>query len=596
MKPQAGTWRADVLFGALGATLVVLCVRLGVLTVKGGDFARPRLQRQQIMVVPRPGRPGSIYAATLGSYVALAVSRQEAVCFADPNLLARRLDDEKIANACVAIGEALSLDAARIQTMLVARRGDRFVPLKAGLSPREIQAVCDLGLGGVGIRHDWRREYPGGDLAATVIGFRHDCALAGMPPDRSGGGGLELGLEQHLAGVDGCSVLLTDARRRPLWEAGQRLPRDGDSVLLCLDAVVQEQLQAAVAGAVEQYSAKWGAGVVIEPRSGEVLAMCSAPSFDPGDFERADAAARTNRAVCVPYEPGSAFKPIMTAAAVDAGAVSYETQLFCENGEYHAARGGRLTDHGQHYGMLTVEDIVVHSSNIGMAKVGEKLGNAAQFEAVRRFGFDARTGICLPGESPGIVRELRKWDGYSLRRVPFGQEISVTTLQLAMAFGVFANGGLLMEPQLVREIRRPDGSPAWRLRPRVVRRVLKPCTAEQTLAVLQQAVERGTGKSCRLDRWTSWGKTGTAQIPGPGGYVPRAYVATFVGGAPAVRPQVVCAISIYWPDAAKGYYGGKVAAPAVRQVLERTLVYLNVPPDRAARDRLPAVARTPGGW
>jgi cell division protein FtsI (penicillin-binding protein 3) len=282
----------------------------------------------------------------------------------------------------------------------------------------------------------------------------------------------------------------------------------------------------------------------------------------------------------VPYEPGSVIKPIFAAAAVDAGLLTYETRIFCENGTYRARRGGRISDHGKSYGELSVADVVVLSSNIGMAKVGEKLGNERICAVARKFGFGRRTGVKLPGESGGIVRPLRVWDGYSTRRVPFGQEISVTALQLTMAFGSLVNGGLLLQPQLVDHVRDASGRVVWTRQPQVVRRVLSPAVAARTLNVLQQVVQRGTGKACRLERWSSFGKTGTAQVPGAGGYIDEAYTATFIGGAPAGRPKVLCLISIYRPDKSKGYYGSKVAAPYVKEVLRQTLSYMNVPADR----------------
>ena len=196
-----------------------------------------------------------------------------------------------------------------------------------------------------------------------------------------------------------------------------------------------------------------------------------------------------------------------------------------------------------------------------------------------RYGFGAKTGIGLPGESAGIVRPADQWNGYSLRRVPFGQEISVSALQLAMAFSALANGGQLLRPQLVDHVRDASNQVVWRGERQVVRRVVSARTAAQAVAVMEQVVQRGTGKACRLDRWSSFGKTGTGQIPGPGGYVEGAYTGSFVGGAPVRSPRVVCLISVYWPNKSKGYYGSKVAAPYVRKVLSRTLAYLDVPPD-----------------
>jgi len=566
---KTGRWRYDVAFGLLALAAVGLCVRLAWL-VRCNHGAAAKASRQQRMIIPLPGRPGSMFARTRGSYVPVALSRRVPSCYLDPFLLR----DEEIAGVSIALGEALSVDPVRVQERIIRRRRKRFMWVQRRISEEQVKAVRKIPNPAVGIVREWRREYPNASLGATVVGFRLH--------DGTGGGGLELSLDRYLSAADGRRAILADAFRRPIWPlaAQSRPPRDGCSVYLCLDAVIQDFLQSAVAESVQQFDAKWGTGVVVDPQTGEVLAMCSVPSFDPRQFQQAPPARRTNRAVCVPYEPGSALKPVFAAAAVDAGLVSYQTQIYCENGIYHAHRGGRIRDHGSHYGYLTVEDVVVHSSNIGMAKIGEKLGNRSQFEAAHRFGFGARTGVGLPGESPGIIRPLRKWDGYSLRRVPFGQEISVTALQMAMAFSALANGGLLMQPRLVDHVRGADGKVLWRSRPAVVRRVLKPSVAARSLAVLQQVVERGTGKRSRLEHWTSFGKTGTAQIPAPGGYVPDAYVGSFVGGAPASAPRVLCLISIYWPDRSKGYYGAKVAAPFVKTVLTRTLMYLNVPPDK----------------
>ena len=308
--------------------------------------------------------------------------------------------------------------------------------------------------------------------------------------------------------------------------------------------------------------------------------MCSVPTFNPNRFGSVSAGRRTNRAVSTPFEPGSAFKPIIAAAAVESSIADYSTRIFCENGFYRPHRGGRITDHGKSWDYLSLTEGVVLSSNICMAKIGEKLGNAMLFKSAYHFGFGKRTGIELAGESPGIIRPLERWDTYSTPRVPFGQEISATAIQLTMAFCSLANGGLLLRPRLVDQVITPHGQVVYSSRREVVRRVLSPQVADQTLSVLQDVVERGTGKQARLTRWTTFGKTGTAQIPGPGGYMEGAYTGTFIGGGPVARPRVVCLISIYHPDRAKGHYGGTVAAPYVRDVIKRTLTYLDVPPDK----------------
>ena len=559
-----------MVFWVLILVVCALCVRLGMLVRNGGSEAAARAQRQQRMVISVPGRAGSIFARTSSRYTPLAISRQIATCYADPSLL----NDDELTSVSSAVGEALAVAPEQIAQKILRRRSGRFVYLKRGITEREVFAIRKLRIGAVRIMHEWRRAYPSEQLAATVVGFRR---IDGVP-----GGGLELTQDAHMTAQAGRRVLLTDAYRRGIWPLADESypPSDGASVLLCLDAVIQGYLQQAVGRAVEVYDAKWGTGVVVDPQTGRVLAMCSVPTFNPNTFNTAVAEHRTNRTVSVPFEPGSVLKPIIAAGAVQSGVVDYSTRIYCENGTYRAHRGGRITDHGKSFGELSVAEGVIFSSNIALAKIGEKLGNERIHNIVRRFGFGKPTKIELSGESAGIVRPLRKWNGYSLRRVPFGQEISVTALQLAMAFCSLSNGGKLLRPHLVDKVVDPGGKVLYQSRPEVVRRVLSPQVASQSLRVLQGVVERGTGRFCRLSQWTTFGKTGTAQISGPGGYTDGAYVGTFVGGAPVSEPRIVCLISIYWPDPSKGYYGATVAAPGVREVLLQTLRYLNVPPDK----------------
>jgi len=570
-----GAWRYNVLFGLLVLAAVGLCVRMALLIRTGQDDAIARAQRQQRMIVPLPGRPGGIFARTRGSYVPMVASHQEPSCFVDPFILR----DEEIAEVSIALGDAFGLDPIGLQERIIRRRTSRFMWVRRGMGPAEAEKVRRISRklknSAIGITYEWQREYPNHTLGGAVLGFRLR--------DGRGGGGLELALDERLSAVDGRRVMLADAGRRPIWPlpGESRPPSDGCNVFLTLDTLIQESLDKAVNEAAEKFGAKWATGVVMDPRTGDVLAMSSSPGFDPSEYSRTPAENRTNRAISLPYEPGSALKPIFAAAAVDAGVANFQTVIFCENGTYYAVKGGRITDHGHHYGDLTLEDIVVHSSNIGMAKIGEMLGNKKLFDIARLFGFGEKTGIELPGESVGILRPLNRWDGYSLRRVPFGQEISVTALQLTNAFCALVNGGVLMKPRLVSRIVRADGEVVWRSEPQAIRRVLKPSTSTQILAVLEQVVQRGTGKSCQLSKWTSFGKTGTAQIAGRGGYVDGAFTASFIGGAPASGPRAVCLVSVYWPDRHKGYYGSAVAAPYVKKVLEFSLTHLDVPPDKS---------------
>jgi cell division protein FtsI/penicillin-binding protein 2 len=245
--------------------------------------------------------------------------------------------------------------------------------------------------------------------------------------------------------------------------------------------------------------------------------------------------------------------------------------------------------------LLSLREIIAFSSNIGMGKVGEKCGNKLLYEIGEKFGFGSRSGIELMGESGGIVRRLADWDGYTTLRVPFGQEISVTAVQLAMAYCALANGGELLKPHLVNRIVDAGGKETYHWQKQVVRQAIKPATSAQALSVMQGVVEiqGGTGSKCRSPLYTTFGKTGTAQIPsnvrGQLGYIEGAFTATFVGGAPVKNPRVICLISVHWPTVGS-HYGANVAGPYFKDVIEKTLTYLNVPPDKEQSDSTAASA------
>lgn len=575
------------MFAVLALGLAALVARLALLLHVDQGAAAAEAGRQHRMVIRLPGRPGNIFARAKQRYILLAGSKQVPFCYADPGMVTSDAELEKLA---AKVAPVIGLTHGETFGLMLARRDARFTILKRDLSEEQVRAVEALRLGAVAVDYEWRRDYPNGELAATVLGYRRR--------DGQAGAGLEQTFDrEYLAGADGQRVVLADAGRRAIWPVDSECtpPRDGQHVFLSIDAGVQGFLQEAVAESVGKFAAQWGVGIVVNPQTGQVLAMCSVPGFNPNEYERYAPEAVTNKALCVPYEPGSVLKPLFAAAAVDAGVMSYDTPIFCEKGAYEANRGGRITDHGASYGTMSLTDVVVFSSNIGMAKVGEAMGNSALYETADRFGLGRATGIELPGESRGIVRNPRLWDGYSTRRVPFGQEISVTSLQLAMAFSAIANGGWLVRPRIVDCVRDARGQTVWRSERQVVRRALGEQAAAQTTAVLREVVQRGTGKACQMERWSCFGKTGTAQIARDGVYVDGAFVGSFVGAAPAERAEVLCLISIYWPDVSRGHYGSTVAAPYVRQVLERTLAYLDVPPDLEPERPKLAGARRAGG-
>jgi cell division protein FtsI (penicillin-binding protein 3) len=584
MEQGSPRWRFELVFGLLILCLAGLSVRL-VLLLRDERCRALRLSsRQQRMVVPLPGRVGSIRACGAGSFPLLAGSKQAPLCFADPQLA----DAEQWSRSCVRLSEVLSPDLAwaqrdlmrwRLYREIMDRReaGRRYYVVARELTDQQVTQIKQLDLPGVRISHEWKREYPCGDLAASVVGFRLR--------DGRAGGGVELEFDSLLQAEGGRRVMIADVARRPIWPlpAESCKPSDGGTVYLCIDLNIQRYLAEEVRAAVEKFHAEWGAGVVMNPHTGEILAMCSAPTFDPNEYPRYQPERRTNHAIVSPFEPGSVLKPLYAAAAVQEGLVGWDTMIDAEGGTYIVRGGGRIGDHGKDWDRLSVRDAVVRSSNIVMAKLGEKLGNRRLYEWARKMGFGKATGVTLPAESSGILRPLGRWDGYSLRRVPFGQEISVTSLQLIRAFAAIANGGVLLEPRLIHHAVDSRGG-RLDVPGQEAGRIFSEEVSREARRVMEGVVadEHGTGRRARLDRWTSFGKTGTAQVaePNGGGYNDTDYVGSYIGGAPVERPAVLCLISIYKPDRKIGYYGGTVAGPGVARVLERTLEYLRVPPDK----------------
>jgi cell division protein FtsI/penicillin-binding protein 2 len=581
MKTPATTWRLYLLLAVPAAMLLALAGRVVHLQYCEGAELAERARAQQLSRVPLPGRPGCIFGRSRGGPVLIAGSRHAPTCFADPAFLG----PENFDRAADGLAPLIALSSADIRRTLRERSDRRYARLARDLTEAEAEAVRRLrrerDLPGVGIHHEWRRTYPLGPLAAQVVGFRR---IDGVP-----GAGVELACRRWLAAADGQKTVRTDARRRGRYALLENYhpPRDGHNVFLTVDVMMQGFLEGALFDTVEQFQAEAGMAVLMDPRTGDILAMASAPSYSPPDYRRSRPEQRRNRVITDPYEPGSAFKPFIAAGAVQMGVAGLDTEFFCHHGTYRAHRGGTIRDFpGERFGSIPLSEVVIHSSNIGMAKLGERLGDERLHRIARAFGFGEATGVELPGEHPGRLVTTRHWTGYATRRMPFGQgPIMVTNLQLARAFCAIANGGELLRPRLVDRVIDADGHVVHRNERQCLRRVLEPAVARRMVEdVLAKVVERGTGKRCRMDRWRAFGKTGTAQIGTRHGYEERAYTATFVAGAPVDRPALVCAVSIYRPDYDVGHTGGKVAAPCVRRVLEQSLAYLGVPSDTGRLD------------
>lgn len=526
-----------------------------------------RAERQRHAIIDQKSQRGLI---TDRKGTILAASNQTRILFAEPRVIA---DPKDVSNR---LAELIGYPSHEICRKIVDSKNPGYVKILTGLTDEQYEAVKENKIFGIGVHTAWERQYPMGQADAHVVGFVSRYEQAGLA-------GVELKFDSQLKGTGGRDVLVVDSKRRPIGfidsdESGGD-GSDGSGLILTLDSTIQQLTRKAVADQIESFNAEAGVAVVMDPWTGEILALVSLPDFKPEEFSKMPADVLRNRAVTDTFEPGSIFKPIVTAIALDAGAIDYDDVFFCEHGNYHGKGFGSIGEWGSHsYGDMSVKDILVHSSNVGMAKIGQKMGKKKLYDGIKLFGFGQKTGIDIPGEDSGIVRDLNKWDGYSVTRVPFGHEVTVTVIQIARAYCILANGGSMVHPHLVKAIYQPDGTITRYPQPSMLAgRIIKPQVADWIVKeALVGVVKEGTGKKAALDNRQVFGKTGTADIAGTGGYGNTYHVASFAGGAPVESPEVIVVVAIRNPDKSlgKGYTGGSVAAPVVRNILEKTLTYM----------------------
>lgn len=448
-----------------------------------------------------------------------------------------------------------------------AQRGRGFLWVKRKISPGEAERLRSLGLDWIEFRTESKRNYPKGLLAAHVVGA--------VDHQERGNAGVEQALEGVLRGRAGKARLLTDVRRRSILAQIAAEAQPGADVLLTIDERIQHVAERELTKAVEENACVNGSVVVMDPRNGDILAMASYPGFDPNepittgmDLER-----RANHAFSVPFEPGSVFKVITVAAALETTSLRPGTIIPCGSGRINLF--GRVIRDHHSYSALPMADVLANSSNIGAIQVGLRVGERRLLDYVRRFGFGRMTELPLPGESAGLVRDLKDWGKSSIGSVAMGHEISTTTIQLARACSVIANGGLLLKPRLVMATRQPARKPLIKPVEQPVR-VIQPETAITMRQMMEGVVLHGTGRRARLEGYSAGGKTGSAQIFDlvSKRYTHR-YNASFLGFAPVTNPGVVVVVTLN--GASK--FGGAVAAPVFREVATAALRLLNVQRD-----------------
>lgn len=449
-------------------------------------------------------------------------------------------------------------------------RQDRsFVWLARKLDPEQGRRLEQMPLEGIGVVMEGRRFYPKGPLLSHVLGF------AGM--DGEGLEGLERRYESLLHGEKRVTVLQRDALGRTIFPKGlaEQSPSPGRSLVLTIDEVVQYIAERELEDAVARTRAKAGTVIVMEPETGAVLALAVSPRFDPNAVASLAADQWRNRALTDAYEPGSTMKAIVAAAALEERVMKPSTMVFGEYGQMTVA-GTVIHDHDK-LGWMTFAQVIQKSSNIGAAKTGMALGEQRLYRYLQAFGFGQRTDVDLPGEAGGLLKQPRDWGRRSLASISMGQEIGVTPIQMVAAIGAIANGGALMKPYLVSEVRDAHGQLLKQIKPEVKRRVVSPDTARTVTSILEGVVTGGTGTKAAIPGFRVAGKTGTAQKidPRTGAYSSTQFVGSFVGFVPADHPRLAMIVVIDEPQGEA--WGGVVAAPVFRRVGEQVLNHLGVP-------------------
>jgi|SRR5665213_218332 len=440
-------------------------------------------------------------------------------------------------------------------------------------------ALTNLCRSAVAADPDQMRVYPNGSLASQVIGFVGAQDSTDHAPNLVGCDGVEKFFNSKLAGVDGWRVTEDDRahQEQVAWRDEDVQARDGLNVVLTIDAAVQHIVETALAGAMQKHTPISITGIVMRPRTGEILALATLPHYDPNDPNTISPETR-NRVITDVMEPGSTFKIVVVSGALNQGVLKLTDTIDCEHGHFFYAGRPLREAESSGFGTLTAENIITKSSNIGAAKIGIRLGADSLYDYAWNYGFGQRTGIPLPGEVRGLLYPVKNWTKVSIAQIPMGQGVSVTRLQMAMAMAAIANDGWLMRPMIVSRLEDRDGSVVQRYEPQRVRQVISDGTDKMMIEALKTVVSpEGTAPGAAMKNYVVAGKTGTAQKAENGGYSSTKFISSFIGFFPADDPQLC--ISIVMDEPKEGYYGGQVCGPVFKDIAERCASYLNIPPD-----------------
>jgi len=547
---------AAVLFAAWAAGIEAKLVYLQV--YRYPDLVA-RASKQQTHKIDAPAQRGDIVDRR-GRVLATSVDA-DSVC-AWPGEIHDA--DDAAAKLCAAFGDCSVRERQALADRLHQPKG--FVYVRRKVSPDDRRRVEALGLDGVGFIRESRRFYPNKELAAHLLGY------VGM--DNVGLSGLESAYDAQIRGKPGTVLMQTDARRHAFRTRVARLPTAGSTVELTIDDYLQHIAERELHAGVIANRAAGGTAIIMNPRTGEILAMANEPTFDPNAYKESDELERRNRAVQDLYEPGSTFKIVTASAAIEEKVMPVDARIDVSGGQIRVDRA-RVVHDTHNYGVLSFTDVIVKSSNVGAIKIGFELGTARLSEYVKRYGFGSPVSPDFPGESPGIVWRPDKWTDSALASVSMGYQVGVTPLQMVAAVSSIANGGQYVEPRVVHAIYW--GNRRYAVQPKIVRQTVSPDTAATLTTIMEGVVELGTAKAARIDGYTIAGKTGTAAKLINGRYSASDWNASFVGFLPSRNPAVAIIVVTDSPHAT-GHTGGVVSAPIFKRIAEATLRYLGIGP------------------
>lgn len=568
--------RAYILCTAILLGFALVGVRLGDLMLFDHDTMSEKARFQRLKKKRLKTGRGIVYDRR-GRELAVNVEASSVYC--DP-----RKVSEPEATARV-LSEATDREYSSILELLRSRK--KFVWIARKLDKDRAESLREMALPGIGFVPELKRYYPKGSLASHVVGF--------VGVDNQALEGIELEYDAVLRGEERKVQLIRDAGGKTLSE-GVAVELGARSVVLTIDEGLQFIVERELSAVMDKWSARAGSAIMMDPYTGEILAMANYPLYDLNDPGSSRVSDRRNRSIIDPYEPGSTFKVITASAVLEKGVASLETVVDASKG-YIDVAGMRIWD-TKNKGVLPFKEVIKTSSNVGTIMIGQRLERQDLYDYVRRFGFGQRSGIDLPGENTGLVRDVKRWSDTSQAAISIGYEVAVTPLQVLRAYSSVANGGILVRPRVVADVLTPDGISIHRFdMPGADNgdRVLSPATAARLRQVLVSVTQTGgTAVSASIDGNIVAGKTGTTRLidQETGTYSTEKYVSSFVGFVPADKPSLAIIVVIYEPQGK--YYGGTVAAPAFRAIADQSLAYLNVPRDDSIRDNVLLVQKKSG--